>query len=264
MKKQQGPKVLVLDIETSLMHFYGFSLGQQYVGTPQIKKDWHLMSFAAKWLDDPNNKVIYMDQSRQKDITNDKKLCEAAWALLDEADIVLTQNGKRFDVKKLYARFIINKLDKPSSFRQLDTYQIGTKYFGFTSHKLQYMTDMLCKKYKKASHSKYPGISLWIACEEGKKDAWKHMKDYNIMDVLSTEELYNLMKSWDNSIDFNVYSDNTNTVCKCGSKTFAKNGFFHSNSGKYQRFKCKECGHETRSKENLLSKEKRNSIRPGT
>ena len=86
------------------------------------------------------------------------------------------------------------------------------------------------------------------------------MREYNVMDILSTEELYNKLKAWDNSINFNVYSDSLDHVCTCGSKNFKKNGFVYTNNSKFQRFTCTKCGAESRSSTNLLSKEKRKSL----
>ena len=57
-------------------------------------------------------------------------------------------NDIRFDVPKLKARMIIKGFKPFSSFKQIDTCVIAKKTFGFTSNKLEYMTDKLCTKYK--------------------------------------------------------------------------------------------------------------------
>src|SRR5690606_2512370 len=107
------------------------------------------------------SKVMYQDQRKAKDVRNDKELLRGIWNLLDEADIVITQNGKAFDVKKLNARFLLNGFQPPSSYRHIDTKILAKKTFALTSSKLEYMTSKLCTKYKKLSHKKYPGFSLW-------------------------------------------------------------------------------------------------------
>lgn len=256
------PRILIIDIETSPLITYTWGLFDQNIGLNQIHTDWHLLSYSAKYLDE--KKIYYDDQRNAKDITNDKKLLEGIWKLIDESDIIIGQNSKSFDIKKLNARFIFHGMNPPSSYRQIDTLRLAKKHFGFTSNKLEYMSKKLCNKYKKLSHKKFSGFELWKECLAGNKEAWDEMKKYNQYDVLSTEELYNKLKSWDNSIDFNVYEDGIVNSCKCGSNTFKKNGLFYSNNGKYQRYKCTKCSSETRSKQNLLSKEKRASLRPGT
>ncbi len=130
-----------------------------------------------------------------------------------------------------------------------------------TSNKLEYLTDKLCTKYKKTKSKKFSGFDLWKACLSGNQAAWKEMEKYNKFDVLSLEELYNKLIPWDNSINFNVYHEALNNVCKCGSTEFRNKGYRYTNVGKYARYRCKQCGAETQSRENLLTKEKRKSLR---
>lgn len=264
MKKHKGPKVLILDIETAPIVAWVWDIWDQNVGLNQIKSDWHLLSFSAKWLGDPANKTIYFDQRNAKNIENDKELLKKVWLLLDECDILITQNGKRFDHKKLNARFVINGMQPPSSYKQIDTFVIAKKHFGFTSNKLEYMSDKLCVKYKKQTKRKFAGFELWRECLAGNVEAWNEMEKYNKYDVLSLEELYNKLIPWDNSIDFNLYNVDGDITCKCGSDDFQKNGSFYTAAGKFQRYKCTDCGAETRGKKNLLSKEKREFLRPST
>jgi len=134
--KVERPKVLIYDIETAPMLGYCWSLWDQNIGLNQIESDWYVLSWSAKWLDDDDDQVMYMDQRKAKNIEDDKKLLEAMWKLLDECDIVITQNGKKFDQKKLNARFILNGMQPPSSYKHIDTRQIAKRYFGFTSNNL--------------------------------------------------------------------------------------------------------------------------------
>lgn len=258
------PKVLLLDIETAPLTAYVWGLFDQNVGLNQIVSDSYVLSWSAKWLDDSPKNIMYMDQRNSKDIENDKKLITAIWKLLDEADIIITQNGRRFDAKRLNARFIMHGLQPPSSYKHIDTYLIARKHFGFTSNKLEYMTDKLCVKYKKLKHAKFSGFSLWKECLAGNKEAWTEMEKYNKYDVLSLEELYHKLSPWDNTVNFALYSEDENHVCKCGSHEFKKQGYAYTSVGKYQRYKCKDCGHESRGRTNLLSPEKKKSLKVGT
>jgi len=254
-------KALLLDIETSPIIAHVWQLFDNNVALNQIQSDWHLLSFSAKWLGDSPDEIIYADQRHEKDISNDKKLLQKVWKLLDKADIVIGQNSKKFDIKKLNARFILNGMQPPSSFRQIDTLQIAKKHFGFTSNKLAYMSSKLCTVYKKLEHKDFAGHEMWVECLKGNKKAWKAMEKYNKWDVLSLEELYNKLIPWDQKINLNVYSDSLGSTCTCGTSNFIKNGSSYTNAGKFLRIKCKDCGAETRIKENLLSKEKRKSLR---
>lgn len=252
------PKILILDIETAPILAHVWGLWDQNVGLNQIKSDWHVLSWSAKWFGD--KKIMYQDQRTSKSIEDDKKLLEGIWKLLDEADIIVTQNGKAFDQKKLFARFILNGMKPPSSFKHIDTKQIASRHFAFTSNKLEYLTSKLCTKHKKLKTKKFQGFELWKACLAGDKAAWNEMERYNKADVLSLEELYTKLIPWDSSINFALYSDEPVDICSCGSKEFKRNGYCYTSVGKYQRHKCIKCGAELRSGHNEFSKEKRQSL----
>lgn len=247
--KKQGPKMLVLDIETSPLLGNVWTLWNNNLGLNQLRQDWHVMSWAAKWYD--SDEVIYMDQRNAKDITNDKKILKPLHKLLDEADIVISHNGRKFDVPKLNARFILNGMSPPSSFRNLDTCVIAKRHFGFTSNKLAYLTDKLCTKYKKLNHGKFPGQELWTQCIIGNSEAWDEMEEYNRYDVLSLQELYDVLVPWDDKINFTVYFEDD--VCSCGSNKIIENGIYYTNASKYQKYKCKDCGKEYRDRKAIKS-----------
>jgi hypothetical protein len=255
-------KVLFFDIETSPLEVYVWDLKVDFIPLNMIKTEWSILSWAAKW--QGSDKVLYEDNQGVKDIKNDKELMKGIWKLLDEADIVITQNGKRFDVKKLNAKFIEHGMQPPSPYRHIDTYQISKKNFAFTSHSLAYLAKVLKCDVQKSSHKKFPGFELWRQCLSGNKEAWKEMELYNKLDVLTLEEVYDKLAPWDNSINFSVYYDGKDSVCSCGCTEFVKKGFAATNGGMYQRYKCKQCGKPTRSKENLLDKDKRKSLKVGS
>jgi len=271
MNKQIGPKILVLDIETKPLLVYCWGLFDQNIGLNQIVEDWNVLAVAAKWyvgpdshIYGPHDKMMYKDLSSKKDKTDDRELMEWVWKLLDDCDILLSQNGIRFDSKKLNARFAIHGMDPPSSYKHIDTLVESKKNFSFTSNKLQYLSNTLCDKYKKMIKREFEGMDLWTECLNNNKKAWKEMEDYNKLDVLSTEELYQKLSPWSTSIDFNIYRENLEIICKCGSKEFRNKGYAYTAVGRFQRSKCVKCGAETRSRKNLLSKEKKETVRTGT
>lgn len=261
---RRGPKILLFDVETAPILGYVWDIWDQNVALNQIHTDWYILSWSAKWLDDTADQVMYMDQRHSQNLENDAPLLRKIWELLDEADIVITQNGKKFDVKKLNARFVLSGMQPPSSFKHIDTLVLAKKHFGFTSNKLEYMSNKLCTKYKKLKHNKYPGFEMWKECLKGNKEAFKEMEKYNKHDVLALEELYHKLSPWDNTVNFNVYHDGHDNVCKCGSKEFKRNGFDYTKTGKFQRYKCKACGSEMKDRVNLFDKEKKASLKVGT
>lgn len=259
--KSNRPKILVLDIETKPLEGYIWSIWQEGVGLNMLKGEWSVLSWAAKWVGE--DKIYYEDQRNSKNLENDKPILKNVWKLLDEADIVLTQNGVRFDIPKLNARFIMSGMKPPSQFRQIDTLKLAKKHFKFTSNKLEWLTDNLCTKKKKLKHAKFPGFALWKECMNGNQEAWEEMKVYNIADIESLEELYFVLAPWDSTMNFSVYNDGDEDVCSCGNTKFKESGVYSTNASQFQKYKCTSCGREVRDKVNLLSKEKRKGMKTG-
>lgn len=238
-------KVLVFDVETAPIEAYVWGTRDQNIALNQIKNDWYVIAWAAKWLGEPG--VFYHDQSNVKRLSDDRLLLKSLWYLLDQADIVITQNGTKFDSRKLNARFIMHGMKPPSPYKHLDTYQILSRVADFTSDKLEYYTDKLCKKYKKLSHKKFPGMELWTECLKGNKKAWAEMKKYNIHDVLATEELYMTVKAWTPQTAPAVFTGLTN--CRvCGSSRLHQRGFVYNRASKFKKAVCLDCGAWTLSK----------------
>jgi hypothetical protein len=261
-RKEQAvtpPKILLLDVETAPLEVFAWGLFDQNIALNQIIKHSSILSWSAKWLG--SSVVMYEDTSAQKNVRDDSRILKSIWKLIDEADILIFQNGISFDRKVLNARFIENGLQPPSSCRYIDTMRIAKKHFKFTSNKLEHLTKTLCTDHRKLAHAKFPGFKLWEQCLAGNAEAWAEMKEYNEMDVLSMEELYYKLRPWDSSINFNVFHNDFHFQCSCGSTNFRKNGYVYTNSAKYVRYICKDCGAESRDTDNLLIKEKRKSLR---
>jgi len=258
-EKVVGAKILFFDIETSPILGNVWSLWQQNVGLNQIYRDWYVLSYAAKWAH--VDEVIYEDKRDSWNNEDDSELLKGIWNLLNEADIVVGQNSKRFDEKKLNARFILNGMKPPSSFRSVDTLEIAKRHFGFTSNKLEYMSHKLCKKYKKLTHGKFTGFELWKECLAGNPEAWDEMEEYNKFDTLALEELYEILRPWYKAHpNLNVYSNELENKCVCGSDEWEHSGYHYTNLSKFDKFKCQDCGAEVRGKVNLLSNAKRERL----
>lgn len=236
-------RVLVFDIENSPLIAYTWGRYDVNIAINQIKHDQYVIAWAAKWLGEPPSKIIYQD-GRTARPGDDMRLLMGIWKLLDEADIVITQNGKAFDSKVLNARFIMHGMKPPSPYRHLDTLQIARSAAKFTSNSLEYLADKLCTKYKKLSHSKFPGMELWKECLAGNVAAWNEMKRYNIHDVLSTEELYMKLRAWAPQNAPAVYAvDNLDRQCaSCGASALHRHGYERLKTGLYLKLQCDRCG----------------------
>lgn len=244
-------------METAPLLASVWELFDQNVGLEQIKADWHLLSYAAKWLGSKD--VIYADQSKAKDIEDDRVLLKQLRALLDEADMVCGHNVRNFDLKKINARLVLHGFNPPSPYKIIDTLEIAKRHFKFSSNKLAFLSQHLCKA-KKLDHKKFPGFMLWKECLAGNKEAWAEMKRYNIQDVISLEELYIRLRSWDSQHpNHGLYMKDS--VCpKCGSDKVERRGFSYTGVGKYQRWQCRGCGGWSRGATLVSNKEERQAM----
>lgn len=240
------PRILVLDIETAPLLANVWKIFKENIGVNQLeesRKCVYILSFSAKWLGD--DKIEYMDQRKARDPENDLKLVQRLIALIDQADLTLTHNGKDFDHRVINTRIAFHRLHKPTSYRMIDTLVIARRNLMLPSYKLEYLTELYNKKYKKLKHKDYPGFELWKACLAGDQKAWKEMEKYNKHDVLALEELYvNTLRVWDDQTNYFIYQDEIH--CRCGSDDFVKQGWHYNQTRKYQRYKCKDCGYEWR------------------
>lgn len=254
-----GPKIAVLDIETAPLQSHHWGLWQQNISLAQITIEWSILSFTNKWLGD--KAIEYLDTSAREDVRDDSELLARLWEILDEADFVVAQNGKKFDLKKIKARMVMAGLPPFSPVIVIDTLLIAKAEFGFTSNKLEWMTKHLTKT-KKRAHKKFPGFDLWTECLLGNPMAWKEMRLYNIDDVVSLEELYLVLRGWavghPNVAAF--FPDEEARCPKCGSLDLTEKGRAFTQVGEYKRFLCGECGGYSRSRYTLNSLAKRKSL----
>ncbi len=235
----------VLDIETSGIIVTVWELGKQYVTKEQIIKDWHIMMFRAKKLGESPNKMIRMEAREG----NDKELVKKLWEIFNEADVIITQNGKKFDIPKIRARMMLNGLKPYKPFKHHDTYEQNMDK-EFTSHSLDYLTDKFCTKYKKLKHKLFSGLSLWKECLGIKitynpnPKAWEEMGKYCDYDVLSDEELYLNTRGWaKNSAPAIVFDNDINRQCKyCGELKLKKDGYTKKGLKTFHYMQCTSCG----------------------
>jgi hypothetical protein len=249
------PKIVTLDIETAPILAYVWGLFKQFVGLEQIVQDWTILSVTWKWLNEEQcHYVDTYEGGKAKDIRNDRKLLETLWKVLDEADIVVTQNGIQFDIKKINARFIEYGMPPPSPFKQVDTKVEAVKVARFTSNKLAWLAKVI-NGSEKDKHADFPGFELWAECLKRNPKAWAAMKKYNPIDVIETEKVYLKLRPWivGHPNVGNFLASTEPTCPKCGSENIQQRGWARTQTGLYKRMKCMEacCGGWSRSRYTL-------------
>ena len=244
-------RILLLDIETRPLLGWVWGIWKQNISaTQQLKEDWQIITWAAKWYGD--DYTYYATAEGKKD---DKECLEDLWHLLDEADVVIGHNGDKFDLPKINARFLQHGIKPPSPYKTIDTLKVAKANFRLTSNRLDYIAKFLGYGGKVETG----GMDLWIKCMEGDRAAWKQMLIYNIHDVQLLEWVYEELRPWiKGHPNVALYTEGEDTICPaCGSNHIHYRGFAYTPVGKYQRFVCNDCGKWGRLAENLLPKNKR-------
>jgi predicted RNA-binding Zn-ribbon protein involved in translation (DUF1610 family) len=260
MKKHEA-RIAVLDIETSPILAYVWSLWKQNVGLNQIHTDWSILSFSYKWLGE--KRVIHHSTGGRgpSKVRDDGGLMKLLWKVLDEADIIVAQNGVAFDVKKINARFIELEMPPPAPFKVVDTMLEARRIARFSSNRLAWLSEILTDT-PKSEHKRFPGFELWTECLADNPEAWKEMRKYNDIDIRATEKVYLRLRPYIiGHPNVAAYDDSTDVRCpKCGSAVMQSRGVALTQSGEYKRYQCKSCGGWARGRYTQNSIGKRRSL----
>ena len=164
--------------------------------------------------------------------------------MLDDADIVVHFNGKKFDVPIINREFLKHGFYPPSPYKQVDLYQT-CKQFRFERNSLKSILKELGLENKLENE----GFQLWVDCMEGKRDAWKKMREYNQHDVFILEPLYKRILPW---ISRHPLVNEGLACTRCGSKNTQRRGIARAITQVYQRYQCQACGGWFRSNKVLV------------
>lgn len=240
--------ILLFDIETTPIEARVWGAWNQNISIKQIQRDWHLLSWSAKWLNAPEILGDVLTPSEIKK-ASDKRITASLHRLFDIADIIIAHNGNQFDFRRMNQRFLFNNLMPPAPYQKIDTKIIAKKVFGFTHNKLDYIARKLDLPVKMDTE-----FDLWNKCMAGDQQALDYMLEYNKKDVLILEEVYHRLKGWGKSLipNINIYdSVRQCSVAGCGCTDLKYVGEYYTNLTKYKSYQCQSCGgftRETKSK----------------
>jgi hypothetical protein len=251
------PKILVFDIETSPMEFFGWGLFKQRPTISQVKKDWSVLCWSAKWLCDSeimHSCVLPKDAKARRDAS----VCKPMWDLLEEADIVVAHNGDRFDIRCLNGRFMANGLGPNTPYRSIDTLKTSQRTFRHASHKLEWLCKIIGRRLKDPQ-----GYDLWLQCigkygRKTAKEALVTMQDYCDQDIRALEDLYIEIAPWLKSgPNSGVYVETDKPICPnvaCGGVNLTFGGYYTTAVSKFRSFRCNDCKAIGRERKSVLSR----------
>lgn len=205
-----------------------------------------MICYAAKWAGE--TPIVWRHDGNADFLTT-------IHALLDAADVIMTYNGKKFDLPMLNREFVKAGLSPPAPYKHIDLLETVKKQFKFPSNKLDYV----CRELKVGEKLSHEGFSLWVKCAEGDLDSWNTMREYNIQDVIILENLYGVLRPWViGHPNAALYTGTNGHQCStCGSDRLQKRGFHVTGVGRYQRYSCNSCGGWSRSRVSDVTKEAR-------
>jgi DNA polymerase elongation subunit (family B) len=222
------PKELVFDIETSPLRIRTWGLREQ--DAIWVEEDWQLLSIAVK---PKGGKTLFFGRNKY----SERQLAKIIWRYFDEYDVLIGHNIKKFDIKKLNAKFIEYGLTPPKPYQVEDTLQMFRSVAAFSSNRLGFLAEKLLRRSKEDTG----GHKLWKDCESRdpkiREKAFRQMEKYNKQDVDLNDELHDLIKPWVKTSP-KLYFDK-GRCSYCGSWELQSRGPAHKPN--YQRVWCKPC-----------------------
>lgn len=241
----RGPRILLIDIETAYMVVSGiWALKQNgYIQPDRIVKDWSILCYAAKWLFEPNvmGKSVTPEEAINR---TEKSIIKDIWDLLDEAQIVVTQNGINFDIRALNTKFIKHGLPPPSKFQNVDTKVVAASIFRFPSNKLDYLAKELLGLEGKIEMR----IEDWDKCLDeslnGNQAALDKMLFYCKNDIAPLlEDLYLKFRPWvPGHPNLNLFTGENIERCPRCLGDIEEGKPYPTPTGTWKGFRCKNCG----------------------
>jgi hypothetical protein len=228
-----GPKICIIDIETSPNVVHTWGLFKQNIAPNQVQDYTRVISFAAKWLGDKS--VEFYSEFHD----GHREMIAEAHRILSEADVVVHYNGSEFDIPHLKREFLMYKMPPPAPFSEVDLIKVVKRHFRFMSNRLQHV----CEQTGIGSKVKHGGQELWTGCLNGDARSWVKMREYNKHDTVLTEQLYKTLLPWiDNHPHVGLLTRSTEDSCnRCNSTKLEYRGFAYTKNGSYQRFRCTKC-----------------------
>lgn len=232
-------KILLWDIEASMAKVYTYDLFKPLIGYKDVIEPSRMIAFSAKWKG--KRGVLFESEYH----SSRKEMLEALHALLDEADIVVGYNIKRYDIPWVNGEFIVEGMTPPSPYKVIDLYQLVKTHSRFLSKKLDYVSGRLLDDHKK----QYSMAEMWrivdnpATDDETRRKEWNRMRTYAKKDTALLDPLLDELLPWV-KMPHPVSTDAEHGVTchNCGSSDLQRRGFALTLVGRYQRFRCSSCG----------------------
>jgi transposase-like protein len=231
----EWPSILSFDVETIPLIAYAWGPYDQNINPEQLIKDWCLLAFSGKWMDDEKivSEVLTPKEAVERD---DERLVKLCWKMMDQADVVIAHNGRDFDIKKLNTRYLNHGLGPTTPFKLVDTLLAARSAFGLTYNKLDYIAQYLGTQRKRETD-----FQLWIDCDHGDKEALARMQEYNECDVEVLEQIYLKIRAYiPNHPKLSSYNK-VQGKCPVCLSNYEDDGIYQAPIQQYKQYRCLNC-----------------------
>jgi hypothetical protein len=230
-------KILAWDIERVPNLIWDWKVwGDRYIPPERMELRGQVLCVGAKWL---GSKRFHWFSTQDREA-----MLQGVWDLINEADALLSWNGKNFDTRHMNTEFLFAGMTPPSASVEIDLMRAGKRRFALPYNKLDYVARALGLPGK----VQHEGWEMWKGCMDNDPAAWRKMRRYNRRDVFVLEELHGLLLPWIPSYPNRALYDHTEGKCpRCGSSNLQRRGFAVTTVSRFQRWACQDCGAWSRS-----------------
>jgi len=187
-------KVMTYDIETSLVRADVWGTGKTYIRHDQLipgpEGETRIISIAWKYIGEDEVHYLTWDDGC------DKEMVRTFMSAYNRCDMIIGQNNNSFDNKIVKARAAKHRLFVNRFVKSFDIYRKVKTVFKLPSYSMAYMAKYFGLTLKQS----HEGIHMWKMIQYGtpdqKAEYLQKMVDYNIGDIVTTEELYMLLRPY--------------------------------------------------------------------
>lgn len=166
-------------------------------------------------------------------------MLDKLWAALDKADIVVGQNIKGFDNRKMLSSWIESGRPAPRPFKSFDTLTEARKA-GFESNTL----DALCTRLGIPAKTDRYSVVMARDAVAGNRQAQTQIRSYNCGDIDATTGLYDRLRPYSSTHPHSTVGSATDrlTCHACWGDSLTLSGTRLAQVIMYNVYRCNDCG----------------------
>lgn len=205
----RASKILIYDIETCRVPAMVWWAGKQYIHSRQLTEEPRIITVAWKWLGE--DEVSYLTWDKEH---SDRKLMEEFLKVYNDADMVVGQNNDNFDNRWINARAMKYGLEVNTHVKSMDIMKQSKRLFRVAGYSMAYLAQFSNVTHKQG----HEGMIMWdkiqFGTPEEQEEYLQKMVDYNVGDIVTTEELYVRLRPYlKHQVHFGVMAGGEKWTC---------------------------------------------------